>query len=601
MQSCPRCGARVETDARICPVCGVPLLSMQRPAPGQMPEMTPLGQAPREFSPNGNNPQPPQGMPRAAAQPGGERWGPDVWGPGTPPINEYPLPTPGMESAAPPMPGQPPMLREYGAGVASRPYPSPPAPGDLRGPAAPGYPRPGYPLIPPSGQPPAYPGYAVHPGYAPYPAYPGAPGYPYGWSPPRPPGDTYRKVLSIIALVAASLLLLGGLGGVLLIALLDVTGSGQDLSTVDLLVTGTLFALVGGGAGLYHCIRSLMRRASAPFSLPSFWILLALTIVIMGGGIALFATKQPTGSVTLIEPLVLLSGIVPGMTVLAFGLQQLRSQVSWRHVILSLACGATLTIAVASILELVLTFVLLGAGSLNIDISDLNPNGPIGIATILVLVSLIAPLVEETTKQIGGFFLLPRLKGPQEAFLIGLAAGVGFAIVESSGYIGSAQADWVGIAFGRVGTGLLHGMGAAMAGVGWYYLFRGQGLRGRWRIGIGCLIYAYVQHAVFNGSQVLLPMIQPFQTWHVDYFGLYFDITSVAAGVLYIVIILIMLAVIRWLRRTAPNDANSVAGGQAAPALAAGGYVGGGPNIGAAPPHTLRVGEPGSRETGGYA
>ncbi|HEY7355170.1 MAG TPA: PrsW family glutamic-type intramembrane protease [Ktedonobacterales bacterium] len=561
MESCPRCGARVPADARICPACGVPLSS----SPG--PEITPLAQAPREFSPNGNAPQPPASPGTA----GSERWGPAFWESGTPPMGEPPPAAPGAALSAPPILNQPTVLREYGSGYAQRQYPPYP-------PAGPRYPAPGYLIVPQSGQPPAYPGYPLQPGYAPYPypPYPGAPGYPYGWYPPRPrvPGETYHKVLSILSLVASSLLLLGGLGGLAIIALLALEGDSQDLSSINLLATGTLAGLAGGGAGLYHSIRALMRRPSAPFSLPSFLVLFALTVVILGTGVALFALNQPTGPVELIEPLVLLSGIAPAITVLALGLQTLRPGVTWRRAWLALSSGASLSIGVAIVLELVLTLLVLGVASLNVDLNNLNPNGSFGTIAILILIAVIAPLVEETTKQFSGFFLLPRLKGPQEAFLIGLASGVGFAIVETAGYIGSAQADWSGIALGRVGAGLLHGMGAAMAGVGWYYLFRGKGVRGRWRLGIGFLAYAYAQHAVFNGGQeALVAFIKPLQTWHFDIFGLRQDITIVYAGVLYIVILVIMLLVIRWLRWSAPAGATTAGAGRPPPNVSRAAYT----------------------------
>jgi hypothetical protein len=83
---------------------------------------------------------------------------------------------------------------------------------------------------------------------------------------------------------------------------------------------------------------------------------------------------------------------------------------------MALTTGATLSIGAASVLELVLTVLLLGAASLSIDPSNFNPNSSFGIVAILVLISVIAPLVEETTKQISGFFLLPRMRRPQEAF-----------------------------------------------------------------------------------------------------------------------------------------------------------------------------------------
>jgi hypothetical protein len=116
-----------------------------------------------------------------------------------------------------------------------------------------------------------------------------------------------------------------------------------------------------------------------------------------------------------------------------------------------------------------------------------------------------------------------------------------------------AQADWAGIAFGRVGAGLLHGMGAAMAGVGWYYLIKGRGVRGRWRFGFGFLAYAYLQHAIFNGGQeVLIIVFKPLQTWHFDFFGIQLDATFLYAGALYLIILGIMLVMLRWLRQSAP-------------------------------------------------
>lgn len=614
MQSCPRCGSRTRPDERVCPTCGAPLFTFQGPVPGTMPATAPLEQSPREFSPNGSIPQASPSAEVAsgsAAQPGGERWGPDLWGPEIPPTSEMLPAAPGAERTAQPPIGQPVPLREYSAGARAsagappRPYPPYRPPIGPSGPAAPGYAAPGYPPGAPSGQPPAYPGYAPQPAYMPYPPYPGVPAYPYGWylpaRPPRAPGETYYKALGIITIIAASLLLLGGLFGLGITMVLALTGNGEDLSIINLFVMGTLAALAGGGAGLYHAIRSLTRHPSAPFSLPSFWALLALSVVVLGAGIALFAAKLPTGPLALIEPLALLSGAMPALAVLSLGLQRLRPDVSWRRAALALTSGATLAVGVGSVLELVLALALLGAASLNFDPSVLNPNGSFGTIAILILVAVIAPLVEETTKQISGFFLLPRMKGPQEAFLIGLAAGVGFAIVETAGYVGTAQADWVGIALGRVGGGLLHGMGAAMAGVGWYYLIRGQGARGRWRIGALFLAYAYLQHAIFNGGQVLLVQIPALQTWHVDLFDLRFDATSVYAGGLYLIIVGIMLVVIRWLRQSAPVPAGggpAPSGSTAASSSRPEANNLSGRTAGAAPTNTLSVGEPGGKAAG---
>jgi RsiW-degrading membrane proteinase PrsW (M82 family) len=572
MQSCPKCGASTSPDARTCQMCGTPLAaatseSFVTPMLGRMPPDT----VPGEVSPGGLNGNPSQAAIDAANGPGNESWGPGTWGPGTfPPPG---TPPPGAASSMPPsLPGvnEPPALREYGTGAAGqRPerFAHPAAgPGS---PFVPPYPGPGYPLIPQGGQAPISPGYPVvpgapvyrgyppAPGYAPYPPYPGAPAYPYGWylptRPPPAPGATYHKVLSILTIIACSLLILGGLFILGVLVLLVREGEGQDLTIVNLLAMSALAALAGGIGGLYHGIRALMHRVSAPFSLPSFWLLLAASVVILGTGFALFASHQPGGSLALIEPLVLLSGIIPAFTILAVGLQRLGVISSWRRSWMALTTGATLSVAAGSLLELLLALLLGAATNINsLNTTNPNLNSPSAVISILILVAVIAPLVEETTKQISGFFLLPRITSPQEAFMIGFASGAGFAMVETSAYIGMAQADWIGIAIERAGAGLVHGVGAAMAGLGWYYLIKEKGMQRQWARGFGCLAYAYAQHAVFNGGGVLLLALFPsLQSWRIDFFGLSLDATVFFAFALYIVIAVVLLIVTDELRRSA--------------------------------------------------
>jgi RsiW-degrading membrane proteinase PrsW (M82 family) len=338
------------------------------------------------------------------------------------------------------------------------------------------------------------------------------------------------------------------LGILLLLAVLALLDEGQDLTVVNLLVMSAIAALAGGGFGLYHSIRALTRHESAPFSLPHFLALAACSLVVIVAGVGLFASGLPTGNIALIQPLVLLSGILPAFAFLALVLQRLRVNVSWRRVALSLTSGATLAIGAALLLEFAFTLLLAKTFNLNIlDPTSFNPgDNPSGIIGFLILLAIGAPVVEETTKQIGGFFLLPRIKRAQEAFLIGMASGLGFAIIETSGYIGEGQADWVGIAIQRLGAGLLHGVGAAMAGLGWYYLFKGQGMRRRWSLGIGCLVYAYVQHAIFNGGAVLVLVLIPgLRNWHANLFGLVFDASVIYAFVLYALILTVLALVTR--------------------------------------------------------
>ncbi|HZC76600.1 MAG TPA: PrsW family glutamic-type intramembrane protease, partial [Ktedonobacterales bacterium] len=88
-----------------------------------------------------------------------------------------------------------------------------------------------------------------------------------------------------------------------------------------------------------------------------------------------------------------------------------------------------------------------------------------------------------------------------------------FDIFETVGYIGSGEADWIGVAIERIGAGLLHGVGAGMATLGWYYLINGKGVPHRWLRGFGGIFYAVLQHAIFNGSNLLGLLPGPVGSW----------------------------------------------------------------------------------------
>jgi hypothetical protein len=123
-----------------------------------------------------------------------------------------------------------------------------------------------------------------------------------------------------------------------------------------------------------------------------------------------------------------------------------------------------------------------------------------------------------------------------------------------------AQADWIGIAIERVGAGLVHGVGAAMAGLGWYYVIKGKGMPRQRVRGFGCLAYAYAQHAIFNGGGVLLLVLFPsLQTWRIGFFGLSLDVTVFFAFALYIIIAVVLLIVTDELRRSASLAASEAA------------------------------------------
>jgi RsiW-degrading membrane proteinase PrsW (M82 family) len=188
---------------------------------------------------------------------------------------------------------------------------------------------------------------------------------------------------------------------------------------------------------------------------------------------------------------------------------------------MSFIYGSTLAILIALILNtLGAVFVALFELSLEPRSTSsgnpITPSSPDNIQIIgaLLLLSVLAPLVEEGVKPLGVVLSIRRIRSPAGAFLMGLAAGCGFAIFESvSIYIGQGQADWIAVAIERVGSSLLHGVGAGMAALGWYYLINGKGVHLRWWRGFGCIAYALFQHGLFNGLALFTSLPGPVSSW----------------------------------------------------------------------------------------
>ena len=349
-----------------------------------------------------------------------------------------------------------------------------------------------------------------YPGYYPYYAYP------FAWRPRRAPTETLALVVSWIVTVLGGLAVaMGLLLGALTIPGLFAGGS-DSLAIQSDLIAFVLGPLVGGVFALYFGIRGILRRPSARFTLPNPWLFAGLALVALVAGVVLWHARSVPGTALATAPLLIASGVLPAFAVLALTSWRLRQPSSRRHVWMSLFYGLTLAPVLAIILEVLLAGVIgiLFQRNLAQSLSQPdNPTDPTQVLIFLLTVSAVAPLVEEGVKPLGAVLLMRRVRTPASAFLMGVAAGVGFDILETVGYIGMGEADWVDVAIGRVGAGLLHGVGAGMAALGWYYLINGKGVRLRWLRGFGGILYAVAQHAIFNGSNLLGFVPGPIGDW----------------------------------------------------------------------------------------
>jgi len=431
--------------------------------------------------------------------------------------------------------GQSPMYgpyygNQYAPNGANVPYGQPGQPGP-QGQPVPyghyGYPQhPGYGYgYPAQPVPYGYPGYPGYPGYARYQYYP-QPYYPYPYfgQPVGPRRDRYLFVMAILSTIGSSLAFLGGLFCILGISVAAAqvsTLGNQAFGSIVLFTALTIAGLAGGGFGLYHSIRSLAKKPSAQFKLPWYWLFLALYILVIIIAVVLRANGQAISNIPFTVFLIAFAGILPALTFLSLGVRRLHLRGSpkwptrWRRFTLAIVSGATAAIVLASIAELILTVVAAQAIGLTGSLSSIdNPNAPIPsdpryIAFLLILVSVIAPLVEEGVKPLAVIAMIGRIESAAEAFVLGLSCGIGFDLIETSGYISQGNQNWVDVALQRSTAGLLHGFGAAMVSLGWYFITHRKGRNNSVLLGIGCILYAVLQHAIWNGSFVLQLLPSP--------------------------------------------------------------------------------------------
>ncbi|GCE18883.1 PrsW family glutamic-type intramembrane protease [Dictyobacter kobayashii] len=330
----------------------------------------------------------------------------------------------------------------------------------------------------------------------------------------------------------------------------------QIFGSITMFTALSIAGLGGGTFSLYHSIRALLRKKSWEFKVPSikigtfklpwFVIFLALYIVMIAIGLMIRGNQQVAQTTWLTVLMIGLAGLLPALTIFTLGAWRVHNKkdehwsTTWRRIAVAITSGATSAILFAMIFELVLGLVIqagLHVNSFQLD----DPNMPIpndmrAIIYLFLVVAVVAPFVEEGVKPLAVVAMIGRINSASEAFLLGMACGIGFDLVETSGYIGMGYSNWVDVAIQRSSAGLLHSFGAGMSALGWYYLTHSKSLpRRRILIGLGCGAYAVLQHAIWNGSFVFQLLPAPI--------GPYFDKGIITIGSYPIPSILIIYAI----------------------------------------------------------
>ncbi|MBV9231640.1 MAG: PrsW family intramembrane metalloprotease, partial [Chloroflexi bacterium] len=361
-----------------------------------------------------------------------------------------------------------------------------------------------------------------------------APYYYGGYQQPKPKGSTYQRVIAVIATICSGLALLTGLlcAGLLFLTLFSIAlmhnipsaKMGSLFSGITMFTALTIAGLGGGSFGLYHSICALVRRTSIEFKLPSlriklsdvklktpwFVIFLALYIVMIAIGLMVRGDNAVATDTGLTVLLIMLAGLLPAMAVMTLGAWRVHNPrdehwpTTWRRFAMALISGATSAIIFAMILEAILEVIVVMNFHNAFQLSD--PNAPLpkdlgSIVVMLIILSVIAPLVEEGVKPLAVVTMIGRIGSAAEAFTLGMACGIGFDLIETSSYIGMGYSNWVDVAIERSSAGLLHSFGAGMTALGWYLLTHRDSLpKKRVLIALGCFLYAILQHATWNGS-----------------------------------------------------------------------------------------------------
>ena len=124
---------------------------------------------------------------------------------------------------------------------------------------------------------------------------------------------------------------------------------------------------------------------------------------------------------------------------------------------------------------------------------------PVVIFLGLSFISVLVPLLEETVKPIGVWFLAGSMLTPAMGFGFGVLSGAGFGLFENLGNTSGAGSGWALLAGSRISTLLLHSFTAGL--VGW-------GLASAWRerrflrLAL-CFMTAVLIHGLWNGMAVL--------------------------------------------------------------------------------------------------
>ncbi|MFZ2097028.1 MAG: PrsW family glutamic-type intramembrane protease [Anaerolineales bacterium] len=276
-------------------------------------------------------------------------------------------------------------------------------------------------------------------------------------------------------------------------------------------------------------VTSLDVQAKSPAEARNYTLTLTLLVlVVVGGALALgnWASQDNRLAWWLLPPLNIIATGLPALWVIYIGTRGLipgMPRRQWAVFASGLVLGPLIILILELLLLLAMVILALLWIMLNPSLSNqLNgivfrlqnaaPNtdailkvllplllNPGIIFLLFAFISVLVPMLEESLKPIGVWFLAGQKITPAQGFGYGVLSGAGFGLFENLGNTSSGGAEWALLASTRISTLLLHCFTAGL--VGWA-LVSAWSQRRYLRLGLTYIIAIFI-HGLWNGMAVL--------------------------------------------------------------------------------------------------
>ena len=293
--------------------------------------------------------------------------------------------------------------------------------------------------------------------------------------------------------------------------------SNRDADTASIGTILLTLMLLTFGVGLVayrHSTSALRGKPSSPLRLPPAIALAGVFGLCVVAGLAVTSARVAPG--VFFPPLLLVAATLPPLGAVAWFMGRSADGVTWRRGSLAFVGGATVSVMLAIVLELVLPIIVLavflnlfnivtrGLQTLLDALAGANVAAALtsrGFIILLVQLAVIAPLVEELCKPLVTLPLVRHL-ARRDAFLVGALAGAGFAALENMIYTGFGSSVWAGVLIVRALGGAIHPFGAGLVAVAWRAVLRRE--PDAWLKWLGRYGAAVGMHALWNGGSLLV-------------------------------------------------------------------------------------------------